>query len=247
MTTQTILITRASGDETGMMEMLQQSGHRVIHEPVTSIYLDHTRRQDLQAALSSEPDAIIVTSRHAVQALSLLSDIRDVFLICVGESTAETAESLGFSRAMSAGGTVERMAENILASYDEDTRFLYLSAEHVRADLAAMLSQHGVSVERLVLYAAVASEQISDVVAEHLRRRQIDAVTFMSQRSAEIFTALLAKADLLESITCLKAFCISRAVADALEHQPWQQVYVSEEPTLASMVECVDNALESND
>jgi len=104
MSGKTILITRPKGDETSLMELFQEQGYRVIHEPLTSIYLDHTQRQALYHALADEPDAVILTSRHAVQALAMLSDFRDLFLICVGDSTAEVAHSLGFSRVSIAGG-----------------------------------------------------------------------------------------------------------------------------------------------
>ncbi len=47
---------------------------------------------------------------------------------------------------------------------------------------------------RLVVYEAIATPQLSDTLIEQLRRRQLDAVTFMSPRAANIFTTLLAKA-----------------------------------------------------
>lgn len=247
MSGKTILVTRPKGDEISLMELFQDHGYRAIHEPLTTIYLDHTQRQALHQALESDPDAVIITSRHAAQALSLLSDIRDFFLICVGESTAEVAQSLGFHRVSVAGGNVEKLSHTILASYDEYSRFVYLSGEHIRADLAAMLASHNMHVERLVLYEAVASEELSDILIEHLKRRQLDGVTFMSQRTAQIFTSLIKKADMVEALTCLQAFCLSDTVAEALKNQPWQQVHVSNEATLASMAACVDNVFASNE
>ena len=241
----TILITRPKGDETAIMELFHDNDYRVIHEPLTSIYLDHTKRQALHHALENEPDAVIITSRHAAQALYLLSDIRDLFLICVGESTAEMAMALGFSRVSVAGGNVEKLVAGIIDSYDEGSRFVYLSGEHVRSDLGALLAQCNMQVERLVLYEAVASDMLSDVLIEHLKRRQIDAVTFLSQRTAQIFTQLLNDAGMKEALTYLHAFCLSQTIADALKNEPWQQVHVSDEATLASLVECVDNVFQS--
>ena len=244
MSGKTVLITRPKGDEMALKELFHDHGYRVIHEPLTSIYLDHTQRQALYHALADEPDAVILTSRHAVQALAMLSDFRDLFLICVGDSTAEVAHSLGFSRVSIAGGTVDRLVAAILDSYDEGSRFVYLSGEHVRADIGALLAGSSMHVQRLVLYEAVASEQISDILIEHLKRRQLDAVTFLSARSAQIFTSLVHKAGMGEALTCLQAFCLSPSITEVLKNQPWQQVHAASEPTLASIVECVDNIFE---
>jgi len=133
------------------------------------------------------------------------------------------------------------MVSGILESYDEGSRFVYLSGEHVSRDIGALLAGSAMHVQRLILYNAVASEQISDILVEHLKRRQLDAVTFLSPRTAQIFTSLINKAGMQEALTCLRAFCLSPAIADALKHQPWQQVHAASEATLASLVECVDN------
>ena len=239
----TVLVTRPKGDEAALTNLLHERGYNVIHEPLTHIYLDHTKRQPLHQLLMGDPDAIIITSRHAVHALAMLSDFRDIALVCVGEATAKVAESQGFSRISVMGGTVEKMAATILASYDEGSRFVYVSGEHVRSDIGYLLSAGNMHVERLITYEAVASEQLSDTLVEQLRRRQLDAVTFLSPRAAQIFMALLHKAGMREAITSLRCFCMSEAIADSLRNQPWQQVHIAPEATLASLVECVDNAL----
>ena len=235
----TILVTRPLGDELSLTEALHERGYRVIHEPLTSILLDHTQRQALQHALDNDPDAVIVTSRHGVQALAALSDLRDIFLICVGEATAKRACSLGFHRVSIAEGNVRRLAEYIRDGYDEGSRFLYLSGAHVQEDMAELLN--GMQVRRLVLYEAVASERLSDTLIEQLRRGQLDGVTFLSQRAARIFTELLAKTGIPDATRDLHAFCLSEAIAGQLAVQAWRQLHVAQEATLASVVECVDN------
>jgi len=240
----TIVITRPVGDEKILTDLLHHHGYRVIHEPLTSIYLNHTLRQELHHALMDEPDAVIVTSRHAVQALSLLSDLRDPFLICVGEATARVAYSLGFTRVSVAGGNAQKLIGSIGDSYDADSRFLYLSGEHVRVDMDAALTAKDMHVQRLALYEAIASEQLSDILIEHLRRTQIDAVTFLSQRTAHIFTELLAKAGMNKSVAHLQGFCLSASVAEPLQSSPWKSIHITREATLASLLECVNNVFE---
>lgn len=239
MTQETILITRPIGDESALTELLHAHDYRVIHEPLMQIVLNHTQRHALEQALYDEPDACILTSRHGVQALAALSALRDVPLVCVGESTARMAESLGFTRTAIAGGNVNRLVEYITDAYDEGSRLLYLSGEEVRVDLETVLSQ--MQVERLVLYEAVAATQLSDTLVEQLRRQQIDAVTLLSARTAAIFAQLLEAANASPSARHLHAIVLSAAIAEPIIALPWKGVHITDEATLASLIETVDN------
>src|SRR5947207_3443706 len=116
----TILITRAKGDEAPLAEALQERGYYAIHEPLTEIFLNHTLRAPMEQLLETAPDAIIVTSKHALQALALLTEVRDEYVLCVGEATADEALSQGFTRVGAAGGTVESMIDYIRGAYDEE-------------------------------------------------------------------------------------------------------------------------------
>jgi len=237
-----VLITRGMGDDEELRELLHASGHRVIHEPLTEIFLKHTARAELSHAIASEPDAIIVTSRYGARALAALSEIRDMMLLCVGESTGAIATSMGFSRVCVAGRTVQELVDYIADAYDGGARFLYASAEHVRADLTKWLSGFQMQVTRIVLYEATASEALSDTLVEQLKRGHVDAVTFLSSRSSEIFMSLLTKAGCDEAIGSMEAFCLSDTVAEPLKSAGWKNIYIADEPTLASLAQSVDNA-----
>ena len=240
MTDKTILITRPVGDERALTDLLNEQGYRVIHEPLTAIYLEHTQRHALENALLDAPDAIIVTSRHAVNALALLSDLRDQFLLCVGEATAQAASSLGFERISTGGGTAQKLATMITESYDPGSRFLYLCGKHIRLSMADVLSDQGMEVQSLTVYEAVASEQLSDTLVAQFKRRAIDGVSLLSPRAAIIFTRLMEKAGIANACASLEAFCLSDAVAQPLVKNNWKAIHVTHEPTLASVVECVD-------
>jgi uroporphyrinogen-III synthase len=244
MTDKTLLITRPKGDEKIMTDLLHQQGYRVIHEPLTDIFLRHTERLTIEQALLDDPDVVLITSRHGVQALSLLTEMRDMFLLCVGTATTDAASSLGFTRVEIAGKTVQHMIDYIFASYDPGTRFLYPSGEHVRVELDHVLAAQDMDVRRIAIYEAIAATQLSDTLVEQLRRAQIDGVTFLSQRTAAIFTSLLDKAGVQDTAKNLDAFCMSDGVAAALTPGAWRGVYAADEPVLASMVECVNNTYE---
>ncbi len=242
----TILVTRPKGDEHTMVAALQTSGYRVIHEPLMDVVLRHTERYNVHRAMNEEPDAILVTSRHAVQALAILMELRDVFVICVGEATARAALSAGFTRISTAGGNAQSIIDHVLASYDEGSRFLYVSGDYVRTDLSVALGQAGMRIERIVVYETLATETLSDILVEHIRRRQLDAVTFLSQRTAEIFIELAEKHDITEHLAHIRAFCMSEAVADGLSQWPWKAVHVAHQATLASLVNSIDNVFLAN-
>jgi len=241
MTGETIVITRPKGDGESLAEALQTRGFRVIHEPLTEILLLHNERQALHHALLSEPDAVIITSRHGVHALALLSDLRDAYLLCVGVATAQAAESLGFTRVATAGGNVESLIETIAQGYDAGSRFLYASGRHVRADIKAALRTQSMEVQRLILYEAMAAPRLSDTLIEQLKRKQINAVTFFSQRAAQLFIILLSQAEAPQATADLHAFCLSDVVAAPLVETPWKAIHVARQATLASLVVGVDN------
>ena len=240
---ETILVTRPSGDEKILTDLLHERGYRVIHEPLTRIYLNHTERQSLEAVLDADPHACIVTSRHGVRALAALSEMRDHALICVGDATARVAQSLGFTRIAVAGGTSEKLVDYILGAYDEGSRFAYIRGAHVQGDMDKALNDAQMQVQSVVLYEAAASPQLSDTLIEQLKREQIDAVTLLSTRTAHIFNALLKQAGIEDSVRHLHGFTLSAAIAQPL--QGWKQLYVADEPTLASVLACVDNAFQS--
>ena len=235
-----ILVTRPIGDEVELTDQLHELHFRVIHEPLTEIMLRHDARTSVQLILAHEPEAIVVTSRHGVQALALLTELRDMFVLCVGEATAEAAQSLGFTRVSAAGGTVASLVAYIDAAYDEGSRFAYVSGDHIRADLAELLPN--MVFERIIAYEANAVDALSDTLAEQLRRGQIGGVTFFSQRAASIFMMALTKLDLRDTAAKLRAICLSDTVAEPLRSITWMGIHVAVEPTLASIVQCVDNA-----
>jgi len=238
----TILITRAKGDEQELTEALHQQGNFVIHEPLTEIFLNHTIRAQLDILLADEPSAILVTSKHAVQALALLSDLRDLCILAVGTATMECAMSLGFSRVYETGGTLESMLDYIQGGYDDDARFVYISGEHIRSDLPMILSSFGMHCDHIVAYQAIASEGLSDTLVAQLQRGQVEAATFFSPRNVEIFLRLLERADCKDATLGMDAFVLSEEVANAARSATWQHIYVAAQPTLASLVESVDNA-----
>lgn len=245
-TAKTIVITRPVGDESILRDELLERGYHVIHEPITEIFLRHTARLEVEHALASVPDAVIITSKHAVQALAMLTELRDMFLLCVGEATANIATQLGFDRVSVAGGTVDGIIDYILDCYDEDSRFLYISGEDISINLGEIFSMRGMSLSRVVVYDAIAAESLSDTLVEQLRRGQIDAISFFSSRTAQIFLSLAEKSGVITTLERLDTFCLSESITEITSKCNWQRIYSADKATLASIVSCIDNAYGNN-
>jgi uroporphyrinogen-III synthase len=242
MKAKTIVITRALGDDGELRHELQEHGYHVIHEPITEIFLRHYARIDIEKALQDEPDAVLITSVHGARSMAMLTELRDVFLLCVGQKTADVATELGFHRVCMAGENVERMIEYISGAYDDDARFLYISGEHISVDLGAALASLGMEVSRVVAYEAIAMDTISDTLTEQLKRGQIDSITFFSARTAEIFLALADAQNLLPYLEKIDAFCLSERVSAIASGAKWKTICSARQPTLASLINSVDNA-----
>jgi uroporphyrinogen-III synthase len=242
MASKTIAITRPSSEKDTLTGLLHERGHHVICEPVTHVALHVSAQEPLDQALASHPDAVIVTSRNAVEALAAFTELRDMVLLCVGPATGRAALAHGFSRVFIAGGTVEHLTQHIIGAYDPDSRFLYVSAEHVRIDLVAALSRQGMHIERVVVYEAVAEPQFSDTFAEHIRRGKIDAVTFLSQRSAQVFEQLAKKAKVEDNLKKIHACCMSKTIASGLTPKLWKQVHTPRNTTFAAFAESIESA-----
>lgn len=237
----TIVITRPLGDEAILRDELIERGYHVIHEPLTEILLRHNMRMEIEHALLEEPDAIIITSKHSVQALALLSDMRDMFLLCVGEATANIAIQLGFSKVSVTGETVEHLIDYVLDCYDEESNFLYISGEHINTDLTEALSTRAMNTKRIITYEAIASPTLSETIIEQIKHGHIHGFTFFSSRAAQIFLTLSQKAGISYYLEKTDAFCLSKGIVDTLTNIKWQGIHTSKKATLASMISCIDN------
>lgn len=241
MTIHTILITRPLSQDTEFNDRLHELGYRTIHEPLSEIFLLHDARPSVEQALRDDPDAVILTSQHGANALATLTELRDMFLVCVGEATEYTAQKHGFSRTCSAGGTAARLTNYILDAYDPESCFVYISGRDVQGDLVAELASQNMQVERIIAYEAEAITQLSDTVAEQIRRGQIDMVTFFSARASEIFVDLIKQHGLQEAVASMHSYSLSETVSKPLQQLGWSRMHIAAEPTLASLVECIDN------
>src|SRR5579871_1428610 len=139
----TLVITRPGEDAGKLAATLGTYGFRCLIEPMLSIEPIPENEQLLAYALEREPQAIAVTSRHALSALARMTLLRHIPVIAVGDATAAHATKLGFTPVANAGGTAHTLVKYIEEHCPLSRgHVLYACGTDVSIDLAAEVA-HG--------------------------------------------------------------------------------------------------------
>lgn len=229
-----IVVTRPRKDAERFVEALRSHGKTTFVEPMFHVHplpvppvSDHLR-----------PQAILATSRHAIEAFSPLAGLHDVLLLAVGDATAEAARDSGFTVVESGGSTAAALVETVRRRIrPENGPLLYLRGTTVSRDLAGELEAEGYRVESLTLYETLPRPNFSAEYVEALRRRSVTAVTFFSQRTAAIYTRLAESAGLAALHRTLAAIAISEPVADVVRPLGWGRIIIARAPNAEAMIE----------
>lgn len=225
-----VLITRPRADSESLTELLEAFGIEPVIEPMMDIVPTDTT-PDMDGV-----QAVLLTSANGARSLAAKIVERDIPVYAVGDATARTAREAGFTAVESASGDVEALAALVQERADPHAGVLvHPAGSHVAGDLAGMLNQHGYSVRREVLYEARLSVNLSGAICKLLAEGAIDAALFFSPRTAQTFGILINQARLQNSCAGIDAFCLSAAVAKALEKLPWRSVRIAEKPETGAL------------
>ena len=211
-----LLVTRPEPDATRQAEWLRTRGH----EPVLAPLLAIETATDVPLELD-DAQALIVTSRNAVRALAFhpgLAAASQLPLFAVGEATTKAASELGFTNVIAGPGTAETLVPLIAERLTPGSGTLaHLSGEAVAFDLKSAFEAKGFTLRQPILYRAVAATKFPDGVLSSLNAGSLDGVILMSPRTAAIFAALVVRAGALTQAARLDCYCLSGAVAQAVE------------------------------
>jgi uroporphyrinogen-III synthase len=211
-----LLITRPEPDATRQAELLAARGH----EPILAPLLNIESIADVPLELTGA-QALIVTSRNTLRALASHPDLaaaRSLPLFAVGEITAKAAAELGFRKVTAGPGTGAELSRLIADALEPNKGALvHLAGEMVAVDLKSALEAKGFTVKQPVLYRAVPATRLPESVLTLLNAGKLDGVVLMSPRTAAIFAALVARHDAVTQASRLDCYCLSAAVAQAVE------------------------------
>jgi uroporphyrinogen-III synthase len=231
-----VLVTRPIENAAGLTAALGARGVAAIVDPLLAIRFFPDAPVDLAGIA-----ALLFTSSSGARGFAAASRRRDLPVFAVGEATAAAARELGFAVVASAGGNVEDLAALVAARLAPDGgALLHPAASVVAGDLAGTLGAAGYTVRRSVLCAAEPAAALGVATVTALRDGMLDAAFFFSPRTASRFVTLAADAALGGASRRVAAFCLSHAVAAALEPLPWAQVTVAAAPSQAALLAAFD-------
>jgi uroporphyrinogen-III synthase len=230
-----VLITRPEREATALATALAQRGHAPVIAPLFTLQVLHPP-PDFAAALAA-CQAVLLTSANGARALAEASDLRSKPIFAVGDTTASTAEGLGFTSVASASGDATALSALVRAQLDAGKGPLV----HVSGvDTAGELALEGFEVRRFALYEAREAAALPASAEAALQARALDIATFFSPRASSVFAALTAKAGMADSCRPVTAIAISAAAAEPLRALPFKTVRIADQPTRQSMLDEID-------
>jgi uroporphyrinogen-III synthase len=225
-----VLVTRPLAKARLLGEKLAAKGHHPLVCPLLQINHLHP-----QLALKDYA-ALAFTSANGVEAVG--GEIADYAgkLFAVGEKTAHGLRQLGLSPQVSGGG-VEALGDLIIKNHGP-TRgaLLHLAGADTAGDLLAHLNAAGINAQRLVVYRAVALQNLPGEVKKAIESKEIDAALFYSARTAATFKALVSATGLLNCFEGTRAIVLSENVRQALNGLEFDAVDVVADQSEAAVL-----------
>jgi uroporphyrinogen-III synthase len=235
-----VLITRPEREATALANALVQRGHAPVIAPLFTMQILHPPA-DFGAALAAS-QAVLLTSANGARALADATDQRSKPVYAVGDTTAATAEGLGFTSVASASGDAAALGALIKQRLDPAKGPLV----HVAGvDVAGDLAPEGFEIRRFALYEARAADGLPDSARAALQARALDAAMFFSPRASSVFATLVEKAGLADACRGVAAIAISPAAAEPLTALPFRTVQTAARPTRQAVLEEIDRLPEA--
>lgn len=237
-----VLITRPEREATALATALGGRGHHAVIAPLFHVQVLRSL-PDFPATLASS-QAVLLTSANGARALAEASEQRSKPVFAVGDTTAATAEGLGFTNVTSASGDSAALAELVRQKLDPTKGpLVHVSGVDVAGDLEAALP--GFELERFALYEARETDALPEQARAALQARALDAVTLFSPRAATVFAALVEAAGLDEACRPVTAIAISAATAEPLSALPFRAVRIAAKPSRQAVLDEIDRLAEA--
>ncbi|HYM30391.1 MAG TPA: uroporphyrinogen-III synthase [Candidatus Cybelea sp.] len=230
-----MLVTRPRDDAEEFAAALRTLGVEPVIEPMFAV-----RFLDAPLDLAGV-QALLLTSRNGVRALTQASGERALPVFAVGDATASEARAAGFASVVSAEGDAAALAALAGRRLDPAKGVLvHVAGTEVAGDLAGALKASGFAVRRIVLYEARPVTELTPATYEDLVRGHIDSAAFFSPRTAATFVRL-ASAEAIESVARnMTAYCLSPAAAEAAGSLPWSRVIVAAKPNQPELLRLIE-------
>lgn len=234
-----VLITRPEREATTLATALAQRGHVPVIAPLFRLEILHPPAEF--AADLSGCQAILLSSANGARALAEASEQRGKPILAVGDTTASTAEGLGFVSVTSAAGDGQALADLARKRLDPKAGpLLHVSGVDIAQDFAAALAPDGFEVRRVALYEAREETALPDSARAAIEARALDAAMFFSPRASALFARLVQEAGLSASLSNITAIGISPAALQPLSALSFKATVAAARPTRQSVLDEID-------
>ena len=181
-----VLITRPEREATALAQALGRARPRAGDRAAVPAARSCVRRDEFAAALAA-CQAVLLTSANGARALAEASEQRSKPILAVGDTTASTAEGLGFAAVVSAAGDGAALADLVRQRLDpKNGPLLHVSGADVAVDLGEALAPRRLrGPAASSLYEAREAEAPAGVGARRAEARALDVATFFSPRAAQ--------------------------------------------------------------
>lgn len=234
-----VLITRPEREATTLATALAQRGHVPVIAPLFHLEILHPPASF--ATDLAECQAVLLSSANGARALAEASEQRGKPILAVGDTTASTAEGLGFVSVVSAAGDGRALADLVRTRLDPKAGpLLHVSGVDIAQDFAAALAPDGFEVRRVALYEAREEAALPDSARAAIEARALDAAIFFSPRASDLFARLVQEAGLSASLSNVTAIAISPAALQPLSALPFKATVAAARPTRQSVLDEID-------
>jgi len=239
-----VLITRPEREATTLATALGERGHAPLVAPLFRLDILHPPADFAEALVACQ--AVLLTSANGARALAEASPQRAKPVLAVGDTTAGTAEGLGFTTVASAAGDGAALVELVRQRLDPKAGpLIHVAGTGIAVDLAESLGGDGYDVRRVALYEAREETALPEPARAALQERAVDVVTFFSPRAASVFGRLIEEAGLGDALQDVTAVAISAAALVPLAHLPFKATVAAVRPTRQAVLDEIDRLAEA--
>lgn len=234
-----VLITRPEREATTLATALAERGHVPVIAPLFRLEILHPPANF--ASDLSECQAVLLSSANGARALAEASEQRGKPILAVGDTTASTAEGLGFVSVVSAAGDGRALADLARKRLDPKAGpVLHISGVDIAQDFTAALAPDGFEVRRVALYDAREETVLPDSARAAIEARALDAVMLFSPRASDLFARLVREAGLFAALSNVTAIGISQAALTPLSGLPFKSAVAAAHPTRQAVLDELD-------
>lgn len=234
-----IVITRPLPEAHEYVKELEALGHETLLAPMLAM-----RHVDFEAPDLKDYEAVVFTSATGVRFFDVEAKGA---AYCVGEHTEAAAREAGFDPVYSAEGTGADLVNYIIEiarTSDFQKPFLHVRGRDAARALDEDLKAEGLLAERLVVYKADFIDELPGGVVQAFEEKRIRGVTFFSKRTLENFLRLAELKGFTESLSSVKALCISQNVLECVRPELWAGTYSAETPDRDGMRALLESKLD---